>query len=186
MKNKPIIFLVVITLAFICTSGWAKTISEMVEESVTYCKNTAAQKATPEMIISKVDKAANLLEKEGKSAFPKFMGNGSEFLFAGTYIWVNDLNGVILMHPVKEKLWGKNLTGIKDRTGKRFIAMGIYLAEEEGSGWIGYSWPKPGQKSDSPKASYVKMVHTPDGDMVLGCGVYDMNDELVSKGYEIH
>lgn len=186
MRHKHFIILIVITLVVVYTNAWAKTIGELVEESIAYCQTTESVKATPEMVISKVEKAARLLEKEGKTAFPKFMGNGSEFLFAGTYIWINDLNGVILMHPVKEKLWGRNLTGIKDREGKRFIAMGVYLAEEKGSGWIGYLWPKPGEDGVSPKASYVKMVHTPDGDMVLGCGVYDMNDELVRKGYEIH
>lgn len=186
MKPKHLLLAIVITLIMVSAPVWAKSISELVEESVAYCKTTESVHATPEMIISKVDKAARLLEKEGKAAFPKFMGQGSEFLFAGTYIWINDRNGVILMHPVKEKLWGKNLTGIKDRDGKRFIAMGVYLAEEKGSGWIGYWWPKPGHDGVSPKASYVKMVHTPDGDMVLGCGVYDMNNELIQKGYEIH
>jgi len=186
MKLKQLSAALCVILTVLCANAWAKTPAELAEESIEYCKSTAATKPTPEMVIAKVDLAARLLEKEGAAAFPKFMGNGSDFLFAGTYIWINDLNGVILMHPIKDKLVGKNLTGIKDRNGKRFIAMGVQLAQENGSGWVGYLWPKPGEKEVSHKVSYVKKVRTPDGsDMVLGCGVYDMNDELKKKGYEV-
>jgi hypothetical protein len=183
--NKSLI-VVLIAGFVICTNTWAKTPAELAAESVAYCQTTATTAPTPEMIMAKVNRGASLLEKEGSSAFPKFMGKGSDFLFAGTYIWVNDLNGVILMHPIKNKLVGRNLTGIKDKTGKRFIAMGVQIAEEQGAGWIGYLWPKPGEKQVSPKVSYVKKVHTPDGEMVLGCGVYDMQQTLKNKGYKIN
>jgi len=187
MKLNQILAALFAAMTVLWANAWAQTPAELAAESTAYCQSTATTKPTPEMIMAKVDQAAKLLEKEGTAAFPKFMGNGSEFLFAGTYIWINDLNGVILMHPIKDKLVGKNLTGIKDKTGKRFIAMGVELAEEKGSGWIGYLWPKPGEQEVSPKVSYVKKVRTSDGnDMVLGCGVYDMNDQLVKKGFEIN
>ncbi len=187
MNAKQLFTVLVAAMTLLCANAWAQTPAELAAESTAFCQSTAATKPTPEMVMAKVLQAAKLIEKEGSDAFPKFMGKGSEFLFAGTYIWINDLNGVILMHPIKDKLVGKNLTGIKDKTGKRFIAMGVQVAETEGSGWIGYLWPKPGEKEVSPKVSYVKKVRTPDGsDMVLGCGVYDMNDELLKKGYAIN
>lgn len=187
MYLKQVLTALFVVITVFGTVAWAKTPAELSEESITYCQSTAVTKPTPDMVIAKVDQAAKLIEKEGTSAFPKFMGHGSEFLFAGTYIWINDLNGVILMHPIKNKLVGKNLTGIKDKTGKRFIAMGVQIAEEKGEGWIGYLWPKPGEKMVSSKVSYVKKVRTPDGtDMVVGCGVYDMKDELFKKGYEVN
>ena len=187
MKPKQVFIVLFAAMTVLCANAWAQTSAELAAESTAFCQSTAMTKPTPEMVMAKVAQAAKLLQKEGTAAFPKFMGNGSEFLFAGTYIWINDLNGVILMHPIKDKLVGKNLTGIKDRTGKRFIAMGVQLTEENGSGWVGYLWPKPGEKEVSPKVSYFKKVRTPDGtDMILGCGVYDMNDELIQKGYTIH
>jgi cytochrome c len=187
MKLNQFVTVLFTAMTVLCAQAWAQTPAELAAESTAYCQTTATTKPTPELIIAKVDQAAKLLEKEGPAAFPKFMGNGSEFLFAGTYIWINDLNGIILMHPIKDKLVGKNLTGIKDKTGKRFIAMGVELAQKKGSGWIGYLWPKPGQQEVSPKVSYVKKVRMSDGtEMVLGCGVYDMNDELVKKGYAIN
>jgi signal transduction histidine kinase len=186
MSLKKSIIALLIAVSVICANAWAKTPAELAAESIVYCKSTATMQPTPEMIMAKVNKAAGLLKKEGSAAFPKFMGKGSDYLFAGTYIWINDLNGVILMHPIKNKLVGRNLTGIKDKTGKRFIAMGVQVAQEQGSGWIGYLWPKPGEKQASPKVSFVKKVNTPDGIMVLGCGVYDMTDELKNKGYRIN
>ena len=51
------------------------------------------------MIREKVDKACDLLTKEGKRAFPKFKGQNSEFIFCGTYIWVHDLQGVMRWSP---------------------------------------------------------------------------------------
>jgi cytochrome c len=186
MSFKKLQTALLVAAFVICANAWAKTPTELAAESIAYCRATATTEPTPEMIMSKVDQAAELLKKEGAAAFPKFMGKGSDYLFAGTYIWANDLNGVILMHPIKDTLVGRNLTGIKDKTGKRFIAMGVQVAEEQGSGWIGYLWPKPGAKQVSPKVSYVKMVRTPDGDMVLGCGVYGMTDKLKEKGYKIN
>lgn len=186
MNIKQLLTVATLATAVLCSGALAQTPAELATESIIYCKTTASTKPTPELIMAKVDQAATLLEKSGQAAFPEFMGNGSNFLFAGTYIWINDLNGVILMHPIKEKLVGKNLTGIKDKTGKRFIAMGVQVAEEKGSGWIGYLWPKPGVKQVSEKVSYVKKVNTPDGPMVLGCGVYDMTVELAEKGYTIN
>jgi hypothetical protein len=186
MNLKKSLIAVLIAGCVIYTHGWAQTPAELAAESIAYCRTTATTAPTPEMIMAKVDRGASLLEKEGSAAFPKFMGQGSDFLFAGTYIWINDLNGVILMHPIKNKLVGRNLTGIKDKNGKRFIAMGVQIAEDKGQGWIGYLWPKPGEKQASPKVSYVKKVHTPDGEMVLGCGVYDMHRMLESKGYKIN
>jgi methyl-accepting chemotaxis protein len=186
MSLKKLLTALLVVSFVICANGWAKTPDELAAESTAYCLSTATTKPTPEMIMAKVDQAAGMLKKEGAAAFPKFMGKGSDYLFAGTYIWINDLNGVILMHPIKNKLVGRNMTGIKDRTGKRFIAVGVQLAEEQGSGWVGYMWPKPGEKQVSPKVSYVKKVRTPDGDMVLGCGVYGMDDQLREKGYKVN
>lgn len=34
------------------------------------------------------------------------------------YVWVNDLNSVVLMHPLKPELDGKDASGIKDPNGK--------------------------------------------------------------------
>lgn len=163
-----------------------KSPEELAKESEEACAASAKTKPTVEMITDKVNKACALLAKEGKGAFPKFKGKDSEFIFAGTYIWIHDMNGVMLMHPIKYKLDGKNVTGLKDTAGKFLFVEMNKVCKEKGAGWVDYMWPKPGETEPSRKVSYVKLVKTPDGnELVAGCGVYDLPaaevDKLVGK-----
>lgn len=153
-----------------------KAPEELAKESEEFCMSTASTKPTPAMIIEKVNKAAALLEKEGKAAFPKFKGKDSEFIFAGTYIWIHDETGLMRMHPIKYKMEGQNYIDLKDSNGKLFFVSMNELAKAKGSGWVEYMWPKPGEKNISKKISYVKLVKVDGEAMVVGCGVYDMNE----------
>jgi cytochrome c len=44
------------------------------------------------------------------------------------------------------------------------------IAKSKGSGWVEYSWPKPGGKEPSPKRSYIMRV--PGENAYFGCGYY--------------
>ena len=152
------------------------------KESEARAKETAKTKPTPKMIIDKVNEAAKLLEKEGSEAFDKFKGKDSKFIFAGTYIWLHDMKGVMKMHPIKYKMEGKALIGLKDKKGKLFFAEMNKLVREKGKGWVDYMWPKPGEKTPSQKVSYVKLCKIKGGEeIVIGCGVYDLPAEEVKK-----
>lgn len=137
--------------------------------------------ATPQLIVKKVEEAAALVAKEGKAAFPKFKGKKSPFLFNGTYIWIHEPNGKMLMHPIKLAMEGKNLLNLKDKNGKLFFVEMNKIALSKGSGWSEYVWPKPGEKESSPKVSYVKLVKHGNESFILGCGAYDMTLEDVKK-----
>jgi len=158
-----------------------KTPDELAKESEAACVASESTKATPQMIVDKVEKAAVLLQKEGKAAFPKFRGKDSEFIFAGTYVWIHDLSGIMRVHPVKYKMEGQNLVDLKDSNGKLFFIAMNDVAKTKGAGWVEYMWPKPGEKTPSQKVSYVKLVKVDGEDLVLGCGVYDMAPEEVQK-----
>ena len=158
-----------------------KSADELAKESEDACVASESTKPTPQMIIDKVDKAAAILQKEGKAAFPKFKGKDSEFIFAGTYIWIHDLSGIMRVHPVKYKMEGQDCVDLKDSTGKLFFIEMNEVAKTKGSGWVAYMWPKPGEKTPSRKVSYVKLVKVDGEDLVLGCGVYDMPPEEVQK-----
>ncbi|HBF34701.1 TPA: hypothetical protein DDW35_09065, partial [Candidatus Sumerlaeota bacterium] len=69
----------------LCAFAQEKTIDQLTEESVAKCKETASTKPTAAMIVEKVTKACTMIEKDGESAFSKFRGKDSEFIFAGTY-----------------------------------------------------------------------------------------------------
>ena len=154
---------------------------DLAKESEAACVASASTKPTPEMIADKVEKACALLQKEGVEAFPKFKGKDSEFIFAGTYIWVHDMAGTMRLHPIMYKLEGKNMLSLKDSNGKLFFTQMNEVVKTKGAGWVDYTWPKPGEKTSSPKISYVKLVKAGGEDLVVGCGTYDLSPEEMEK-----
>jgi cytochrome c len=154
---------------------------KLAKESEEAAKASAKDKPTPEMIVKKVDEACKLLEKEGKDAFPKFKGKDSPFIFAGTYIWIHDMKGIMQVHPIKYKIEGTSVLTMKDSNGKLFFTEMNNVAREKGYGWISYLWPKPGEKESSKKISYVKYCKAGDLELVVGCGVYDISQEDIDS-----
>jgi len=160
----------------------------LAKESEAYCKTTAKDAPTqPEAIVARVEAACAVLSSEGTAAFPKFKGDGSEFLFDGTYIWIHSLDdATMLMHPIKYKMEGNKYIGLKDKKGKRFFVAMNKLVKAQESGWVEYFWPKPGTDEIVRKISYVKGCKTADGvDVVLGCGIYN-GDEAALAALEIN
>lgn len=86
------------------------------------------------------------------------------------YFWINDLNAVMVMHPMKPSLEGKDLSGLKDPNGKSLFSDIVKLAKAKGGGEVDYLWPKPGQDAPVSKISYVQLFK-PWG-WVVGSGVY--------------
>ncbi|MDD2467547.1 MAG: cache domain-containing protein [Desulfobulbus sp.] len=184
---KKIVSTLVCTLflALIAAPGFAETSPEqLAAESEAYVKTTTKETpTTPETIVAKVDEACNLLKVEGPAAFPKFKGKGSPFLFEGTYIWIHSLKETkMLMHPIKFKMEGKELIGLKDQKGKRFFVSMNNVVNEAGQGWVEYFWPIPGSKDIVRKVSYVKKCTMPDNvDVVIGCGLYNGDPAAMAK-----
>ncbi len=157
---------------------------ELTAESEAYVKTTAKDTPTmPEVIVAKVNEACALLQKEGPAAFPKFKGKGSPFLYEGTYIWIHSLKETrMLMHPIKFRMEGKELIGLKDEKGKRFFVAMNNVANEQGQGWVEYFWPVPGAKDIVRKVSYVKKCTMADGvDVVIGSGIYNGDPAAMAK-----
>jgi cytochrome c len=141
---------------------------------------TAGEKATPAEVIQKVNEAVNLVLEEGEeAAFTTFRDKNGPFVWKGSYLFVIDYNGIMLMHPFVPKLEGRNHLSIKDVNGKMFNIQSLALAKGPGSGWVDYWWIKPGGKKASPKVSYIKTV--PGKDMFIGAGIYDISKEEAEK-----
>ena len=156
------------------------TREELAKATADYCATTEGQALTPEIVMDKVKAAVAVLNAEGAAAFPKFMGTDSEFIFAGTYIWVNDYDCIMLMHPIMDKMEGRELMSLQDVNGKRFFVEFVSAAKE-GGGWVQYMWPKPGTKEAVRKVSYILPAKVDGKDVVVGCGIYDVSDEELAK-----
>ena len=158
-----------------------ETSKELAKETEAAAIKSDVTKATSSMVIEKVNAACALLENEGNAAFPKFKGKNSKFIFAGTYIWVHDLQGVMRMHPIKADLEGKNQLDWKDSHGSLIFVEFNKVAKTKGAGWVDYWWPKPGEQNPSHKVSYVKLCKIDGEDMVVGSGIYDLPDAEIDK-----
>jgi methyl-accepting chemotaxis protein len=86
------------------------------------------------------------------------------------YIWINDQQPRMIMHPYKPELNGKDLSDIKDPTGRAVFVEFVKAAKEKGGGFVTYLWPKPGETEPVAKISYVKL-YEPWG-WVVGSGIY--------------
>jgi methyl-accepting chemotaxis protein len=150
-----------------------------------FTSNVVAEELTAKLCKEKVMAAAKLIEAEGNAALAKIKDENGEFRFAGGegYLWVHNLDLVMVMHPVKPALDGQDISGTADPDGTYLFSAMNEVVEEHGSGWVPYKWPKPGQKVASDKVSFVKLVKHGDKDYVVGAGLYDVTAADVKKEF---
>jgi len=86
------------------------------------------------------------------------------------YAWINDYNAVIVMHPIKPQLDGKDLSEFKDKGGKALFSEFVKVVKADGAGFVDYLWPKPGFENPVPKISYVKGYGP--WQWIVGSGIY--------------
>jgi len=86
------------------------------------------------------------------------------------YFWINDTNAIIVMHPIKPQLNGKDLVNYKDKDGKKIFKEFASVAKAKGEGFVDYVWPKPGFEAPQAKVSFVKLFK--EYNWVVGTGEY--------------
>jgi methyl-accepting chemotaxis protein len=165
MIKKSLVWIIVLTIVFCFTdTGFTEEL-------------------TPQLCKQKVIAAAKLLEAQGDAALATIKDPNGEFRFGNGkgYIWVHNLDGIMVMHPIKPSLEGKSLLDLRDVKGSYFFVAMNETVEDHGSGWIPYFWPKPGEKKSSPKVSFCKLVKHGDKDYVVGSGMYDVTPADIKK-----
>ncbi|MGA2940376.1 MAG: cache domain-containing protein [Syntrophobacteraceae bacterium] len=119
----------------------------------------AEEKATKEECTAKCKEAAALIKDIGlEAALAKIQDANGPFVWKDSYVFVIDFDGKVLAHPVTPNLVGKVMSGLKDVNGKMFVNEYIAVANTPGEGWVDYMWPKPNEKTPSPKTTYVCRV----------------------------
>jgi len=144
-----------------------------------------AEPLTPQLAKAKVEAACKLIGAEGEAAFAKIKDPNGEFRFADGegYIWLQDLNAVVLMHPIKPSLDGKNMSGFADKDGTLLFLNFSEICADKGEGWVPYVWPKPGREAEGtfPKISFVKSVEHGGKVYIAGAGMYDVTPADIKK-----
>mgnify|MGYP001810445240 CR=1 FL=1 len=105
------------------------------------------------------------------------------------YFWINDLHSVVVMHPIKPELNGKDLSNLKDGNGKAIFVEFARMVRDHKAGFVDYLWPKPGHEAPVAKISYVKGAEA--WGWVVGSGIYvddvdaAFRGELINQGIGI-
>jgi hypothetical protein len=116
-----------------------------------------------------LDKAVAYLKANGKDkAFPVFNDQKGQFVKEDLYIYVLDLNGVVVSHGANAKLIGQPLIDLKDTDGKKFIKAIVDDAKAKGKGTMDYKWTNPTSKKVEQKSLFFEKV----GDLIVACGYY--------------
>ncbi len=102
------------------------------------------------------------------------------------YFWVNNMDGVMLMHPYRADLVGKDILDLQDVTGKELIREFVETVRRQKGGFVQYMWQwKDDPTRIAPKLSYVKGFAP--WDWVIGSGLYldDVEAEAESQVGEL-
>ena len=100
------------------------------------------------------------------------------------YFWITDMHPVMIMHPYRPDLTGRDLTNYtdhEDKSGKKLFLEFVNLVENHGEGYLEYDWQwKDDPTRTAPKLSYVREI--PEWDWIIGTGIYihDVEAEIAA------
>ncbi len=131
-----------------------------------------AEGATKEEVVAKCEAAGKMVLEQGVALAGKAIGDKEgPFVWKDTYVFLMDLDGKMLAHPIKPELTQKDsLVQVKDTDGKPLFVEFIQVAGKKGNGWVDYMWPKPGEDNPVAKSSYIYRV--PGTPYFVGAGIY--------------
>jgi cytochrome c len=117
----------------------------------------AGDMATPDEAKALSQKAKTAVNEMGKDkAMAAFADANGGYQAKDLYVFCMSLDGVMLSHPKKPELVGKNLTEFNKYGDFLFKDM-VVLAKASGEGWVNYKWPYPGTEEIKAKTSYIAM-----------------------------
>jgi len=130
---------------------------------------------TEEDVINVVTSTSNDIAADVQGTFAKIINgehpykNKDDKAF---YVFVYDTQVAIVAHPKKD-LVGRSYKGKPDVRGKKFRDEIVEGALSDTTGWVTYSYQKPGEKGIHKKKTYYNLVSGSDGKRYVVCsGMY--------------
>jgi cytochrome c len=134
----------------------------------------AAESGTKDECVAKCKEAAGMIAAKGLDEAVKEINNKTgKFVWKDTYVFLLDLDGKMLAHPMNAALIGKNVLETKDKgePGKLLFKEFVELAKGKGEGWVDYMWLNPGDPKPRKKISFIYRV--PGKDLLVGAGIWE-------------
>jgi signal transduction histidine kinase len=129
----------------------------------------AVMRSTPEQAKAMVEEAVAYLNANGRDkALAELNKSDGMFVKGELYVFVYNLDAVVVAHPYIPSLVGQNLMNKPDSKGKLFRNEIMELAKTKGSGWVDYTYANPITMKEEFKTTYLQRV----GDLVLCAGAY--------------
>ena len=134
----------------------------------------AAETGTKDECIAKTKEAGKMVTDKGVEAtIAEVNKKDGKFVWKDTYVFLMDLDGKMIAHPMSPALVGQNVLDKKDKgePGKLLFVEFVKVAKEKGEGWVDYMWMNPGDAKARKKVTYVYRV--PGKNVFAGAGVYE-------------
>ncbi|MCI1005001.1 methyl-accepting chemotaxis protein [Herbaspirillum sp. C7C8] len=91
------------------------------------------------------------------------------------YFSISTSAQIIVMHPIKTELDGKDLTNFKDPAGNNLFVEITKAGSKPGGGFVHYLWPKVGAAEPVAKTSFVIAYQPWDWNLTTGAYMDDIN-----------
>lgn len=129
----------------------------------------AADHGTKPEAVTLVQKAIAYYKANGKEkAFAEINNKAGQFVDRDMYVFVFNIDGVMLAHGAQERMIGKQVLQLKDADGKVFGQEMQGLVKDGKAGWVDYKWPNSVTQRIEPKTTYVEPI----GDLGFAVGIY--------------
>lgn len=153
-------FALIIASFFMCTAAFAQ-------------ENCSAEKkkavCDEKLVKDKVDTACKIIAEKGKAGVDEVKKLRFDCCGEPDYVWINDMQPKMVMHPIKPQLDGQDLSNNADPDGKKLFVEFVKAVKAKPNGsWVDYKWTKLGDADPTPKKSWVKK-----------CKAKDVNEEWV-------
>src|SRR5512134_2530345 len=107
----------------------------------------AAETGTKEECVAKTMEAGKMVTDQGLEAtIAEVNKKDGKFVWKDTYVFLMDLDGKMIAHPMSPALIGKNVLDMKDKgePGKLLFVEMVGVAKGKGEGWVDYMCINPG------------------------------------------
>lgn len=106
------------------------------------------------------------------------------------YYWVNDMNNVMIMHPMAPQTEGMDLTNIYNDNGARNVIVEMVdLARKQGTAHIEYTWTRPGgdPAADVGVDKIAAFTHFKPWDYMIGTGIFieDLEAKFIAEAVRV-